>query len=78
MSPSSAQANWLNVSITQSFYTSLFQIVPYSWNASSYQLPSYLSSIIQIAHAIPPLLHNLPKLFGKGLIASLCTIQYKH
>lgn len=78
MSLHSVQANWLNISITQSFYTSLFQTVPYSWNALSFCLPSYLSFIIQIAHAIPPPLHSLPELFGKGLIASLCTIRCVH
>lgn len=75
MSPSSVQANWLNVSITQPFHTRLFQIVPYSWNATPYHLPNFLSLIIQIAHAIPSPLHNLPKLVGKGLIASPCTIS---
>lgn len=69
MSPHSIHANWLNVSITQSFHTSLCQAVPYSWSASSFRLPSYRSSIIQTAHAIPPPPHGLPELLGKGLVA---------
>lgn len=77
-SPHSIQASWLNISITQSFHTSRFQAAPYSWNALLFCLPSYLSSIIQIAHAIPPPRHSLPELFGKGLIVSLCTIRCEH